>query len=140
MTKKTKTDQRPATVCQLCGRRCGRDSCHYTRGKIITCQDCERTGTGFIHAPEIVFSGNPIHNDTIGSLREQIEYCAGTVDLELGGIVNRLRGEFPKAPERLLWIIAKFDPYRGDKAQHNLREISRLRRRMRRLRMKRAHK
>lgn len=140
MTKKTKTDQRPATVCRLCGRRCGRDVCYYTRGGIITCHECERAGPAFIDDPEIVFSRNPIHGDTIGSLREQIENCEGTVDLELGGIVNRLRSEFPNAPDRLLWIVAKYDPYRGEKAQHNLREIARLRRRMRRLKSKRARK
>jgi hypothetical protein len=136
MTKKTKTDQRPATVCRLCGRRCGRDVCYYTRGTMITCENCERDA-GFSVKPEITFNPNPIRNQRATELREEIESCEYWIERKLGGVVNHLRSLFPGAPDRLLWQVVLHDPHYGDMGRHQLKHIAKLRRRLKRLKEKR---
>jgi len=136
MTKITKTDQRPATVCRLCGRRCGRDVCYYTRGTMITCENCERDA-GFSVKPEITFTPNPIRNQRATELREEIESCEYWIERKLGGVVNHLRSLFPGAPDRLLWQVVLHDPHYGDMGRHQLKHIAKLRRRLKRLKEKR---
>lgn len=61
---------------------------------------------------------------------EEKENCTAAVELEIGGLVNWLRGHFPGAPDCLLWAVAKYEPNSREKVAWNRREAARIQRKI----------
>ena len=66
----------------------------------------------------------------IEGLEVEKENCVCTVELELSGLVNWLRSQFPGAPDRLLWAVAKYEPSVREKVRMNRREAARIQRKI----------
>lgn len=67
----------------------------------------------------------------IAELKDEKENCAAAVELELGGLVNWMKAQFPGAPDCLLWAVVKYEPNARDKVEWNRREAARIQRRIR---------
>ena len=68
----------------------------------------------------------------IESLKEEKLNCVATVELELQGLANWLGAQFPGAPSRLLWAVAKYEPNVRWKVEWNRKGAAMVQRRIRR--------
>lgn len=125
---------KPKTICNICGHGYGRWRYHYTTssGEHV-CRPCgDRENLRCQVDCIVVEHSAPVPQNSIRALRELRRFHRDNYRTQIGGMVDRLRQEYPGAPDRMLRTVAEYGGWNGKKARWNRRAAERIDRRIKR--------